>query len=219
MIDRAVRRIQKIYKKQLIRALLFKIFIVNERFAVNESINQHVIRDLLYTLKDEKKRRKRDKKLNLLNEHHFEFQFFNSRRVQAIKIYQAAKDEKKSRKQENITEKRAQIIANKILKNKKKQERALIAAKKRQFNEKRQKTKEIEKQTQNELKFAANRSKQLIIRLKLSSTDTKKMNNHQIQAQKTDDETVILEEFEGDENAISITSRDKRMRASKQFDA
>ena len=78
-----------------------------------------------------------------------------------------------------MTEKRAQIIVNKILKNKEKQKRALIAAKKRQFNEKRQKIKEIKKQTQNELKFAANKSKQLVIRLKLSSTNTKKMNNYQ----------------------------------------
>ena len=100
--------------------------------------------------------------------------------MQAIKIYQVAKDEKKSRKQENMTEKRAQIIVNKILKNKEKQERALIAAKKRQFNEKRQKIKEIEKQTQNELKFAANKFKQLIVKLKLSCTNTKKMNNNQI---------------------------------------
>ena len=137
MIERAVRRIQKVYEKQSIRALLFKIFIVNERFAVNEFINQHVIRDLLDALKNEKKRRKRDKKLNLLNEHHFEFQFFSSKRIQATKVYQTAKDEKKSRKQENMIEKRAQIIANKILKNKEKQERALIAAKKRQFNEER----------------------------------------------------------------------------------
>ena len=163
-----------------------------------------------------KKRRKTDKKLNLLNEHHFEFQFFSSKKTQAIKTYQAAKNEKKSRKQEDMTEKRAQIIVNKIFKNKEKQERTLIAAKKRQFNEKRQKTKKIEKQTQNELKFAANKSKQLVVRLKLSFTDTKKMNNHQIQTQKTSDETVILEESEG---AISITSRDRRVRASKQFDA
>ena len=83
-------------------------------------------------------------------------------------------------------------------------------------NEERQKTREIEKQTQIELKFAANRSKQLVVRLKLSSTGTKKMNNHQIQAQKASDEAVIPEESEG---AISITSRDRRMRASKQFDA
>ena len=50
MIDRAMRRIQKVYEKQSIRVLLFKIFIVNECFAVNESINQHVIWDLLDAL-------------------------------------------------------------------------------------------------------------------------------------------------------------------------
>ena len=84
--------------------------------------------------------------MNLLNEYHFESQFFSSKKIQVTKIYQAAKDKKKSRKQKNMTEKRVQIIVNKILKNKEKQKRALIAAKKRQFNEKRQKTKETEKQ-------------------------------------------------------------------------
>ena len=39
MIERTVRRIQKVYKIQSIKALLFKIFIVNERCAVNEFIN------------------------------------------------------------------------------------------------------------------------------------------------------------------------------------
>ena len=55
MIDRVVCRIQKVYEKQSIRIFLFKIFIVNERLAVNEFINQHVIRDLLNALKNEKK--------------------------------------------------------------------------------------------------------------------------------------------------------------------
>ena len=45
------------------------------------------------------------------------------------------------------------------------------------------------------------------------------MNNHQIQTQKTNDETVILEVNEESENAISITSRDRKIRASKHFDA
>ena len=83
---------------------MFKIFIVNERFTVNESINQHVIRDLLDALKNEKKRRKKDKKFNLLNENYFEFRLFSSKKVQAIKVYQTAKNEEKSRKQENMTE-------------------------------------------------------------------------------------------------------------------
>ena len=37
-----------------------------------------------------------------------------------------------------------------------------------------------------------------------------------MQTQKTIDETVISKE---DEDAISITSRERRMRASRQFDA
>lgn len=114
-----MRRIQTVYKMQSIKVLLFKIFIVNERFAINESINQHVIRDLLNTLKNKTKRRKRYKKLNLLNENHLELQFFSSKRMQVIKFYQAAKSEKKSHKQKDMTEKRAQIKVNKFLKNKK----------------------------------------------------------------------------------------------------
>ena len=101
--------------------------------------------------------------------------------MQAIKVYQAAKDEEKSRKQEDIAEKCAQIIANKILKNKEKQERVLIAAKKRQFNAKRRKIKKIEKQTQKKLKFAANKFKQLIIKFKLSFTNLKQTNNDEMQ--------------------------------------
>ena len=152
----------------------------------------------------------------MINEKHSDFQFFSSKRVQTIKVFQILKNEEKSRRQENIAEKRAQIAVNKILKNKEKQERALIAAEKRQFNQKRRQIKKTEKQAQNELKFAAIKLKQLVIKLKLSSTDSKQMNNEQMQTQKTIDETVISRE---NENAIIIISRDRRVRASKNFDA
>ena len=55
MIDRTVRRMQKVYENQFNKILLFKIFTVNQRFAVKDSINQHVIRDFLNALKNEKK--------------------------------------------------------------------------------------------------------------------------------------------------------------------
>ena len=64
------------------------------------------------------------------------------------------------------------------MKDKKKQESVLIAAKKRQFNEKQRKIKEIEKQTQNELKFVANKFKQLIVKLILLFTNPKHINNY-----------------------------------------
>ena len=136
--------------------------------------------------------------------------------MQTIKIYQAAKNEKKSRKQKDIAEKRAQIIVNRILKNKEKQKRALIVAKKRQFNAKRRKIKKTKKQIQKKLKFAMNRFKQLIIKFKLLFTNLKQTNNDEMQTQKTIDETVISRK---NEDAISITSRERRKRASKQFDA
>ena len=55
MTDRAVRRIQKIYENQFNKVFLFKIFTVNQRFAIKDFINQHVICDFLNALKNEKK--------------------------------------------------------------------------------------------------------------------------------------------------------------------
>ena len=56
MINRIVRRIQKVYENQFNKILLFKIFTVNQRLAVKDSINQHVIRDFLDGLKNERKK-------------------------------------------------------------------------------------------------------------------------------------------------------------------
>ena len=216
MTGRAVRRIQKAYEKQPTRVLLSKIFTANERLAANESINQHVIRGLLDALKNEKKRRKRGKRLNLVGEEHSGPQFFSSERVQAARVFQASKDEEKSRRQEDIAEKRAQAAANKTLKDKEKQERALIAAEKRQFNQERRQAKEAEKQAQNELKSAATRPKQLVVRLKLPSTGPKQVDNEQMQAQEAIGEAVVPGEGEG---AIITTSRGRRVRAPKNFGA
>ena len=216
MTGRAVRRIQKAYEKQPTRTLLSKIFTANERLAANESINQHVIRGLLDALKNEKKRRKRGKRLNLLGKEDSGPQFFSPGRVQAARAYQASKDEEKSRKQEDMAEKRAQTVANKTLKDKEKQKRALIAAKKRQFNEERREARAVEKQAQNELRSAASRPKQLMIRLKLPSTGPKQVDKHQMQAQEASGKAVVPE---GGEGAISTTSRGRRVRAPKHFGA
>ena len=153
--------------------------------------------------------------MNLLNEKNSKSQFFSLKRIQTIKVYQTSKDEKKSRKQENISEKRAKAAVNKILKQQQKQQRAFAAAKRRRFNEKTKQTWAIQKQIQNKLKFAANKFKQLIVRLKLSSANSKQMNNNQMQTQKISDKTMIREK---NKDEISIISRKRRMRASKHFD-
>ena len=67
MISRAVRRIYRVYKFKFIKSFLSKILRVNERLAVEHFINQHMIRGLIKALKYKKKRRRREKRLNLLN--------------------------------------------------------------------------------------------------------------------------------------------------------
>ena len=79
----AVRRIQKAYVKEPNRVLLSKIFAANERLAANRSIDQHVIRGLCEALKEEKKRQKRSKRLNLLGKEDSGPQFFSPGRVAA----------------------------------------------------------------------------------------------------------------------------------------
>ena len=66
MTFRAVRRIYRAYKVKFIKSFLSKILRINERLAVEHSINQYVIRGLIKALKYEKKRRRRGKRLNLL---------------------------------------------------------------------------------------------------------------------------------------------------------
>ena len=127
MTGRAVRRIQKAYVKEPNKVLLSKIFAANERLAANRSIDQHVIRVLCEALKEEKKRRKRGKRLILLGEEDTGPQFFSPGRVAAARAYQASKDDEKTRRQQDLAEKRAQLVFNKSLKEKEKQERALVA--------------------------------------------------------------------------------------------
>ena len=82
--------------------MLWKIFIANERLAADHSIDQHIIKGLCEALKNEKKRRKRGKRLNLLGEENNGPQFFSPARVQAARAWQASKNDEKTRKQEAV---------------------------------------------------------------------------------------------------------------------
>ena len=62
-----------------------------------------------------------------------EFQFFSLSKMQAVRNYQTSKKKKKFQKKQDIAEKRAKFVLNKVLKQKVKQEGALAAAKKRRL--------------------------------------------------------------------------------------
>ena len=146
MSSRAVRRVHKAYAKHPTSLLLEKILHANEQLAAEHSIDQHLIHVLIDALKQEKKRRKRGVRLNLIGEKEEGAQFFNPSKVQAARNFQASKKEKKFKKQKKITEKRAQSIINKVQKEKAKLEQSLIAAKKRQWKDEALQTKAVEKQ-------------------------------------------------------------------------
>ena len=66
IICRTARRVQKIYTRAPISALLAKIFEANLRLTTQHLINLYIQNNLIEALKQEKKRRQQDKQLNLL---------------------------------------------------------------------------------------------------------------------------------------------------------
>ena len=75
--------LQKVYKKAPSELLIAKLFRANKRLAVESFIGTHVILGLTAALREEKRRKKRGKRLNLLEEEESEPQFFSPERVTA----------------------------------------------------------------------------------------------------------------------------------------
>jgi hypothetical protein len=71
----AVRRVYKAYRKDPKLETLNLILRSNETLAAQQSINQHIIKGLEYTIDWEKKKRQRGKRLNLLSEEEIGPQF------------------------------------------------------------------------------------------------------------------------------------------------
>ncbi|KAI9651542.1 MAG: hypothetical protein M1829_002692, partial [Trizodia sp. TS-e1964] len=105
----------------------------NEFLAAENSISRHTIVGLQMALLDEKKRQKRGKPLNLLGEAEFGPQFFSPGRIVAARAYQEEKEKEKEEKQREIGNKKAQQAANKLQKDKEKEERALVATERRKI--------------------------------------------------------------------------------------
>ena len=96
------RCVHRAYTFKPTESLLSKILRANERLAAEQSISQHVIRGLLEALKQEKKRRRRGQRLNLLGEDNSGAQLFSPTRVLAAREYQAIKEEDERLKTEGI---------------------------------------------------------------------------------------------------------------------
>ena len=94
MTSKSIRRVQKAYKSNPTPALFDLILRSQERLAVQHEIDKHITQGLIETLKEEKKRRKRGKRLNLISEEDSSVQLFYLSKVQATLVYKAEKEVK-----------------------------------------------------------------------------------------------------------------------------
>jgi len=99
------------------------------------------------SLKNEKKKKQRGKRLNLLNEEDSGPQFFNLQRVQAARQFQATKDAEEVLRQQQILDKKALAVTRKAQKEEDKLYKAMLAAKRRQLAAEASAQKAIDKQT------------------------------------------------------------------------
>jgi hypothetical protein len=77
LTTKSIRYFQISYHRSPNPEKLQLLFKANEILATQHSINEHTKRDLVETIKDEKKKRQREKKLNVLGEEDYGLQFFS----------------------------------------------------------------------------------------------------------------------------------------------
>jgi hypothetical protein len=142
---RAVRRVQKAYKKTHRPSLLNLVFKANVALASQVAVDQHVINGLHDALNLERQKRQRGKKLNLLGESNAGPQFFSPNQVRAGLAFQAEKTAAEQADRDLIAAKKVQSAANKVQKEAEKAERALQAAARRQHAEEEKVRKAAEK--------------------------------------------------------------------------
>ena len=125
LTSKSIRRAQKAYKDNPIPQNLAVILRSQERLAAQHEIDQHIQRGLIETLKKEKKRRKRGKRLNLVGEEDTGAQLFHSSRIRAALAYRAEQDALKEVETAAKLVKKAQALENKQRKEQEAEERAL----------------------------------------------------------------------------------------------
>jgi hypothetical protein len=170
--SKSIRRAQKAYKDNPTKDNLNLIFRSQERLATQHKVDQHIQKGLFETIKTEKQRRQREKRLNLVGKESSGAQIFPPSQVRVALDYAAAKKAEAEAGKAAKTAKKAQAAENKQKKEAEAQEKAL----------QRQVAREAKAQTKAEEKAAKeaqkkqsalqkkNEKKSLIVVLPLKST-------------------------------------------------
>jgi hypothetical protein len=125
MTSKSIRRAQKAYKNNPTNDNLNLILRSQERLAAQYEIDQYIQRGLFETIKTEKQRRQRGKRLNLVGKENNGAQIFPPSQVRAALDYAAAKKAEAEAGKAAKVAKKAQAAENKQKKEAKAQEKAL----------------------------------------------------------------------------------------------
>ena len=155
MTSRSMRRAQKQYYGSPNSPLRRRIFHASERLTAQHAVDQHMIKGLTEALRDEKKRRQRGKRLNLVGKEDSGAQFFSPGAVQTAREFQAAKDAKEVSRQQEVANKKLQQTIRKAQKEEEKKIKQVDIARRRQIAVETKVQKEADKQVQKELQQAA----------------------------------------------------------------
>ena len=213
--SRAVRRMGRVYKYKPKDTFISKFLRANERLAAEHSINQHVVKGLIEALRQEKKRRNKGKRLNLLGEEDSGPQFFSPARVQAAREYQAVKEEDELAKRQAIEDRKAQAVVKKKQKEEDKEKKAAALAERRRMAEEAKATKAAERQAQKELKEAAKQEKEEQLALRRVSkepSDVRKTGKQKVRRRMA---TIVEEEVEKE---VRVTSHGRLVHRPKHLD-
>ena len=207
MTCRGVRRLHRQYANAPTPSKLGRILRANERLAAKHTIGQHMVRGLVQALKDEKKRRKRGKRLNLLGQEGSGPQFFSPSQIQAARDYQASKDAEEEQRQQQIIDRRAQAATRK-------KEREEERERKKQAAAEARAVKAAERQAQKELAEAAKKQKKQDLQLRKDSTRARKDTGRCRNQARRPTNVVEVVKVEG---VVSETSRGRRVQRPQRF--
>ena len=191
-----------------------KILHVNKQLAAHHNIDLHIIEQLKTDIKQERKQRKHEKCLNLHGEEDSGPQFYDPEEVKTVQNYQASKEVKEEQQKQEIIDKKEQVAAKRVQKEKERVERAAITAAKRKAAVKARAIREEEKRAQAGVKAEALRQKNEQLRLQRHSAGSKEaQTTSKKQARKS--VPVVIEQEE--EIAVMATLRGRQVQKPRRF--
>ncbi|SLM35930.1 hypothetical protein LPUS_05337 [Lasallia pustulata] len=173
-----------------------------------------MILGLTAALREEKRRRKRGKRLNLLGEEESGLQCFSPGRVTAARTWQVEKEEEEQQHRQDIKSRKALVAFKKLQKEEEKLQKAAVAVERQRLAVEAKTAKAALSQAQKELQEEAKRHKRPDLKLQKRSTGSYKILKTLIKQARQPRSPVTAQE---EEVALLATSKGRRVQLPRQF--